>query len=187
MTRRALIITTVAMLATAAALHAQQTSKTEKIPGAAQVVTEKLTGEVVWVDGNLLVVLFRPNGLYRVFNVPPGREFVIDGQTRHIGDLKTGTILTATVVTTTQPVTLRTTNVLNGTVRWAQGNYVVLGLENGENKEYHVPDSFKFVVEGKPASVAELKAGMKVSATKIVEEPQTEMSSTMVVTGKAPK
>mgnify|MGYP003693989613 CR=1 FL=1 len=83
---------------------------------------------------------------------------MIDGQTRHIGDLKPGTVLTATVTTTTRPVTVRTTSVLNGTVWWVQGNYVVLTLENGENHEYHVPASFKFVVEGKPASVSELEA-----------------------------
>ena len=40
------------------------------------------------------------------------------------------------------PVTVRTTSTLNGTVWWAQGNYVVLTLENGENKEYQVPESF---------------------------------------------
>ena len=122
-----------------------------------------------------------------VFNVQPGREFVIDGQTQHIGDLKPGTMLTATVTTKNQSVTVRTTSALNGTVWWVQGNYVILTLENGENKEYTVPESFKFMVEGKPASVSELKTGMKVSATKIVEEPQTEISSKTVITGKAPK
>ena len=82
---------------------------------------------------------------------------------------------------------MRTTSTLNGTVWWAQGNYVVLTLENGENKEYNVPDSFQFMVEGKPASVHDLKKGMKVTATKIVEEPRTEMSTDTVITGTAPK
>ena len=91
------------------------------------------------------------------------------------------------MLTTTQPVTVRTTSVLNGTVAWVQGNYVVLTLDNGENHEYHVPATFKFVVDGKPASVSELKPGMKVSATKIVEEPHTELASNMVVTGTSPK
>jgi hypothetical protein len=43
------------------------------------------------------------------------------------------------------------------------------------------------VVEGKPAAVSELKRGMKVSATKIVEEPHTELASNTVITGKSPK
>jgi len=48
-------------------------------------------------------------------------------------------------------------------------------------------DSVEIVVEGKPASVSELKQGMKVSATKIVEAPYTELATNTVVTGKAPK
>jgi len=50
-----------------------------------------------------------------------------------------------------------------------------------------VPDSYRFMVEGKPASVQDLRQGMKVSATKIVEEPQTEISTQTVITGSSPK
>ena len=146
-----------------------------------------MTGEVSWIQGNTLVAKMLPHDFYSVFNVKPGREFVIDGQTKHIADLKVGTVLTATVTTTTRPVTLRTTSNLKGSVWWVQGNYVVLTLDNGENKEYNVPDSFKFVVEGKPASVSQLKQGMEVSATQIVEVPYTEISENTVITGKAPR
>ena len=190
MTRHRVIITGMALLALAAiptALWAQTKTTTKSTKGAAHVTSTRMTGTVDWVQGNTLVARMQPNGLYHVFTVQPGREFVIDGQTRHIGDLKPGTVLTATVTTTTRPVTVRTTSVLNGTVWWVQGNYVVLTHENGENHEYNVPASFKFVVEGKPASVSELKQGMKVSATKIVEEPYTELATNTVVTGKAPK
>jgi len=39
------------------------------------------------------------------------------------------------------------------------------------------------MVDGKPASVKVLRKGMKVSATRIVEEPTTEMSEETTVTG----
>jgi len=39
------------------------------------------------------------------------------------------------------------------------------------------------MVDGKPASVKDLRKGMKVSATRIVEEPTTEMSEETTVTG----
>jgi hypothetical protein len=70
---------------------------------------------------------------------------------------------------------------------YVQGNLVILALENGQSREYVVPDDFKFVVEGKPASVKDLKKGMKVSGTKIVEQPTTEISEQTLVSGKAPK
>jgi hypothetical protein len=162
-------------------------AKEEEILGAATVVTEQLTGEVAWVEGNVLVVKVLPRGYYAVFNVKPGREFIIDGQTRHVSDLREGTVLTATVTTTTQPVTVRTTNSLKGRVVWANGNNVVLTLENGENKQFNVPESFRFVVGGKPASAHELKAGMDVSASKIVEEPRTDISEKTIITGKSKK
>jgi len=180
-------MTGLALLVTAGVLQAQVTKETETVKGAAQVTSEQMTGEVVWVQGNTLVAKMAPRGHYSVFNVKPGREFMIDGQTKHIGDLKTGTVLTATVTTTTRPVTIRTTSSLTGRVWWVQGNYVVLTLANGENKEYNVPDSFKFVVEGKPASVSQLKQGMEVSATQIVEVPYTEISENTVITGKSPR
>jgi hypothetical protein len=187
MTRKRVFMTGLALLVAAGVLQAQVTKETEAIKGAAQVKTEQLTGEVAWTQGNTLIAKMLPQGYFSIFNVKPGREFVIDGQTKHIGDLKTGTVLTATVTTTTQPVTLRTTSNLKGRVWWVQGNYVVLTLANGENKEYNVPDSFRFVVEGKPASVSELRQGMEVSATQIVEVPYTEISENTVITGKSPK
>jgi hypothetical protein len=187
MTRSRVLMTGLALLVTAGAAQAQVTSQTEAVKGAAQVKTEQLTGEVVWVQGNTLVAKMLPRGYYSVFSVKPGREFMIDGQKKLIADLRPGTVLTATVTTTTQPITVRTISSLKGKVWWVQGNYVILTLPTGENKEYNVPDSFKFVVEGKPASVSELRQGMDVSATKIVEEPQTEISETTVITGKSPK
>ena len=187
MKRSRALIAGVALTISAGTLQAQVTQKKEEVLGAATVVTEQLTGEVAWVEGNVLVVKVIPRGYYAVFNVKPGREFIIDGQTKHIGDLKEGTVLTATVTTTTQPVTVRTTNSVEGRVAWVNGNYVVLTLKNGENKEFKVPESFRFIVGDKSASVHDLKQGMNVSASKIVEEPRTDVSEKTVITGKSKK
>ena len=185
--RFAVIIGLLVIVATATSLRAQQTTQSKAAEAGIQVTTAQLTGTVVVVDGNRLLVKMQPDGALRLFETPPGRKFVIDGQTKTISDLKPGTTLTATVITKTQPITVRTVTLTNGTVWYVQGNFVILTLENGTNREYKVPDSFSFVVEGKPASVKELRKGMKVSATRIVEAPTTEMSEETTVTGKAPK
>ena len=189
MRSRFMFATGVTLLIAAAVIQAQGTTtgKVTEAAGPATVKTESITGEVVGIEGNHLLAKMLPSGAYRLFNVQPGRQFTIDGQTRLIGDLKPGTVLTASVITTTQPVTVRTTAVLNGTVWWVAGNYVVLILPNDEHKAYTVPESFKFMVDGKPAGVSDLRKGMKVSATKIVEEPSTVIDTKTVVTGKAPK
>ncbi len=189
MTKRHFIFIGVAVwLVSAVGLRAQTTtSNVTQAAGEAKVTTEQLIGEVALVEGNRLVVKLEPKGFFRYFDIPPGRQFIIDGQTKLIGDLRPGTVLTATATTTTQPVIMRTTSVINGTVWYASGNYVILALPNGENRDYNVPPSFRFNVEGKPASVTELRKGMKVSAEKIVEEPRTEISTKTVITGKAPR
>ena len=188
MTSRFVITACLSVVVMAAGLQAQTTTtKTKEPAGPAKVVKSTLTGEVALVDGNQLLVRMQRSGRYRYFSLKPAQQFIIDGQPRKIGDLKPGTMLTATIFTTTQSVTVRTTSVLNGTVWYVSGNYVILTHENGENHEYTVPPSFKFMVEGKPASVGDLRKGIKVSATKIVEEPHTEISTQGYITGKAPK
>ena len=190
MTKRHFIVTGVAvlLLVLAVGLRAQTTtSNVTQAAGEAKVTTEQITGEVALVDGNRLIVKVEPKGYFRYFDIPPGRQFIIDGQTKLISDLRPGTVLTATATTTTQPVIVRTTSVLNGTVWYVSGNYVILTLASGENREYIVPPTFRFVVEGKPAAVTDLRKGMKVSGEKVIEEPRTVISTKTVIEGKSPK
>jgi hypothetical protein len=112
---------------------------------------------------------------------------VIDGKTKLIGDLKPGTVLTATVTTTTQDVTARTLNVAHGTVWYAMGTTVILVLDNGETRQFTLPQTYTFTVEGKPTSLDALRKGMKVSGSNLIVEPMTEISTKVAVTGKAPK
>lgn len=166
---------------------AQQMPKTtkEEIKGASTVTTQQASGTVVAVEGNQLVVRMSTGGL-RTFDVPESRKFIVDGKELTVHDLQPGTHLTATVTTTKTPVTDRITTIGSGKVWFVQGNTVIVTLPNGENKMYHVKDSFRFMVDGQPASVHDLRKGMTVSASKIVEEPRTEIASNTEVTGHAP-
>lgn len=157
----------------------------ERVPGAASVKTEQLRGTVVYAEGNRLVVKMSSGDL-RTFEVPPSRRFIIDGQERTVNELQPGTKLTATVTTTTTPVTERTTTVGSGKVWYVAGNTVILTLPNNENRMYKVNDNYRFMVEGQKASVHDLRKGMVISAEKIVEEPKTEVATDVAVTGSAP-
>jgi hypothetical protein len=169
------------------AVAQQQMPKTTKevIKGSASIITEQLRGTVVYVQGNTLLVRMT-DGNMREFNVPETRRFIIDGRELAVHDLKPGTKLSATVTTTTTPVTERTTTVGTGKVWFVAAPTVILTLPNGENRQYKVSDNYKFNVEGKDATVFELRKGMTVSAQKIVEEPRTEIASNTEVTGQAP-
>jgi hypothetical protein len=165
---------------------AQTTSKATET-GTAQFTVAQVSGEVVTVDDNYVLVKMRPSGVQRWFSVSPDRQFIIDGQPKTVSQLTPGTILTATAVTKTLPVTVRTTTITNGTVLNVSGRTLSVRLENGERRSYTVPESFRFNVDGKSVSVKELQKGMHVTATKIVSEPDSEISTLAVVTGKAPK
>jgi hypothetical protein len=158
---------------------------TEKMKGESTVTTQQLSGTVVQVEGNDLLVRMSTGG-FRNFTVPESRKFIVDGQELSVHDLKPGTKLTATVSTTTTPVTERTTTVGSGKVWYVSGNNVILTLPNNENRMYKVQDSYRFTVNGQKASVHDLKKGMVISAEKIVEEPKTEIASNTTVTGHAP-
>ena len=172
------------LLCAATSAFAQMTT-TEKVAGAGKVTTQELKGEVVYVEGNSLVVRM-PAGDVRTFNVPESRTFIVDGKELTVHELKPGTRLTATVTTTTTPVTVRTTTVGSGKVWYVMGKNVVLTMPNNENKQFTVKDDTRFTVNGNPATVSDLRPGMIVSAEKIVEEPTTEIATDTKVVGQAP-
>ena len=166
---------------------AQQMPRTTKqdIAGASTSKTEKLSGTVVVVDGNKLVVRMS-SGDIRYFEPPASRRFTVDGQDLTVSDLKPGTKLQATVTTTTTPITERTTTVGTGKVWHVAGTNVILTLPNGENRQYKVDSNYKFNVNGQQATVFDLRKGMVVAAEKIVEVPRTEFATNIGVTGQAP-
>ena len=177
-----------ASLLLAATVWAQeQKTATETVKGNATVSTSQVKGEVVQVEGNDLLVKLS-TGELETFRVPETRKFLIDGKELSVHDLQPGTMLTATVKTTTTPVTVRTKSSLTGKVWYVAGPTVILTLPNGENKQYYVKDTdnIHFTIQGRPATVFDLRKGMTVSAEKIVESPSMEIASATMVVGHAP-
>jgi len=155
---------------------------------APEVKTIQLSGTVVAVEGNQLVVKMA-NGEPHVFTPPPGRKFLIDGKELVLSQLKPGTKLNATVTETATPVTDRIVQNLSGTVYYATPPTVLLALPSGEVRKYVVKgtDPVKFYDRNKKeVTVYELRKGMEVQAEKITEAPRVEMSTTVAVTGTAP-
>ena len=155
--------------------------------GAGTTTTEQMSGEVVKVEGNNLLVKMS-NGELRMFsNVPDSRMALIDGKEIGVRDLKPGTTLTSTITKTATPVAGQTTTFGTGTVWHTMGTTVILTLPNGEYRQYSVMgDNNKFTVDGRPASMYDLKPGMIVSGEKIVAEPTVEFASNATLVGQNP-
>jgi len=176
-----------AALSLATVLAAQATHTKETVPGGpATVKTIQVTGEHV-ANGSNWLIPKDTAGYYKLYDVQPGKKAIVDGVPKTLDQLQVGTMLTSTATTTEIPLVNRTTTITKGEVFWASPKSIIVTLEGGENKQYEVPAEFEFDVEGKKLSAMELRPGMKLTATKIVEEPKTVITQDVVVTGTAPK
>ena len=176
-----------ASLSLAVGVSAQATQTKETVPaGASKVTTVQLKGELVAKGPNWLIAR-DSTGYYKLYYVEPGRKAIVDGVPKTLDQLQIGTMLTSTATTTETPLVKRTTTITKGEVFWASPKSIIVSLEGGENKQYDVPPDFKFDVDGKQLSAMELKPGMKLTATRIVEVPATTITKDIVVTGTAPK
>jgi LPXTG-motif cell wall-anchored protein len=150
-----------------------------------QITVER--GEVVLVDGNDLVVKMEDGSLRHIPNVPESAKVDVDGKEMGIHDLKPGMKLEHTVTTTTTPRTITTVQSVTGKV-WHVNppNSVILTLDDGTNQSFNIPKGQKFNIDGQMVDAFHLKKGMKVSATKVVEVPETVVSQEKKLTGTMP-
>ena len=177
----------VGVLSLATVVAAQVSQTKETVPGGtAKVKTSQVQGELV-AKGSDWLIAKDLHGNYKLYSVQPGRKAIVDGVAKTLDELQMGTMLTSTATTTETPLVNRTTTITQGKVFWASPKSVIVTLEDGVNKQYAVPDGFKFDVDGKQITAMELRPGMKLTGTKIVEEPVTVITKDVVVTGVAPK
>lgn len=144
-------------------------------------------GTVVLVDGNDLVVKAENGHLLHFASVPESFRATVDGQELGIHDLKPGMILERTITTTTTPQTITTVKHVTGTV-WAVNppSSVILTLEDGKNQAFKIPDGQKFNIDGQMTDAWGLRQGMKITATKVTEVPETVVEQEREVTGTQP-
>src|SRR5246127_3011730 len=171
----------------AISMSAQVKTTTDTTSGQAthEVTVER--GEVVVVQGNDLVVKMEDGTIRHVANVPESAKVNVDVRELGIHDLKPGMKLQRTITATTTPQTITTVKTVTGKV-WhiSPPSSVILTLEDGTNQQFKIPKGQKFMVEGQQTDAWGLKKGMKVSATKIVEEPVTVVEHEKQLTGSMP-
>lgn len=132
---------------------------------AQHVETRVENGEVVYVEGNDLVVKLT-NGAVKQFEIPEGSRFTVDSKDVSVRELKPGMKLTATITTAVAPRWVDTVEVTEiGTVWKAVGNNLIIKTPEGENKMYRVPSGGKITLGGKEIALDQLHEGDKLTAT----------------------
>ena len=157
---------------------------------AAETATKEVKverGEVVYVNGNDLVIKMQDGTIRHFPNVPDSARATVDGKEVGIHDVKVGMKLEKTITTTTTPKLVTTVQSVTGRV-WHVNppNSVILTLEDGTNQQFKIPKGQKFNVDGQMVDAWGLKKKMKITATKVVEEPVTSVSVQKELTGTMP-
>jgi hypothetical protein len=174
-------------LAFAASTSAQVQSTTTTTSGMPTKEVKIESGEVVAVKGNDLFVMMADGTLRHFPNVPESAKVMVDGQQLGVHDLKPGMKLVRATVTTTTPQVVTTVESVTGKVFHVNPPLsVILTLENGQNQEFKIPKGQTFVVDNKEMDAWSLKEGMVVTATKIVEVPETVVTKQKLVAGTMP-
>jgi RNase P/RNase MRP subunit p29 len=190
LTRRSgfsLLAVTALCLAFTIGLYAQVKTKTSTAADQSTTEVQVERGEVVRVDGNALMVKMEDGSIRHFNNVPESARVTVEGKQLSIHDLKPGMKLERTITTTTTPETVTTVKTVTGTV-WqvSPPNSVILRLEDGTTQKFKIPKGQKFTVNGEQTDAWGLRQGMKISATKVVEEPLTTIEQQRQVTGTMP-
>jgi hypothetical protein len=174
-------------LAISARMSAQVQTETTTAHGTASHDVKVERAEVVTVSGNNLVVRMEDGTLRDFNNVPESAKVTVDGKELGIHDLKPGMKLQRTITTTTTPRVITTTQSVTGKV-WHVNppSSVILTMENGENQQFKIPAGQKFMVNGRETDAWGLKKGMTVSATKVVEVPETVVTQQRQLAGTMP-
>lgn len=143
--------------------------------------------EVVTVQGNDLVVKMEDGTIRHFPNVPESARATVDGKELGIHDLQPGMKLERTITTTTTPKVITTVKSVTGKVWYVNPpGSVILTLEDGTNQQFNIPKGQKFKVDGQVVDAWGLRKGMNISATKVVEEPVTEVARHAKLTGSMP-
>lgn len=166
---------------------AQVQTSTETTKGTATHEVQVERGEVAYVSGNDLVVKMADGTLRHFPNVPDSARVTVDGKELSVHDLKPGMHLQRTITTTTTPKVVTTTQTVAGRI-WqiTPPSSVILTLEDGTNQRFTIPRGQKFNVDGKMVDAWGLRKGMRINATRVVEEPITQVQQHAKVTGTMP-
>ena len=145
------------------------------------------TGTVVFVSGNDLWVQASAGQIRHFPNVPESARVSVGGQQLGIHDLKPGMTIQRTIITTTTPKVTTTVQTVTGTVFYVNPpNSVILTMADNTNQRFTIPKGQTFNINGQTTDAFGLRKGMQVSATKVVEVPETVVTQKRILAGTMP-
>jgi hypothetical protein len=170
----------------AGAVWAQNTTTQTFKHGETAYDTKVSNAEVVYVEGNDLV-LRTSDGKIEHFLVPDSDRFTVNGNEVTVNELRPGTKLTQTITTSTTPRYVTTVQTIKGKVWHVSAPHsIILRLPDNRNHVFSVPDHAQFTIHGQPKTVFDLRKGMNVEATVITDSEEKVISTNKSVVAEIP-
>jgi hypothetical protein len=165
---------------------AQDSTVTTIRHGQPSFETEVKNAEVVYVEGNDLVLKLENGGVEHLV-VPDSDRFTIDGKEVSLHQLVPGTKLTQTITTTTTPRYVNAVRTIEGKVWHVNASKsVILALSDNTHQVFNVPHHAKFTIDGREKTVFDLRKGMKIKATIVTDDEHTVVERSKFAFGQAP-
>lgn len=182
-----MLAATATFFACAASISGQVQTATTTTKGASTQDVTVERGEVVHVSGNDLIVKMEDGTIRHFPKVSESARVTVAGRQLGIHDLKPGMKLQRTITVTKTPTVVTTTQQVTGKV-WqvSAPNWVILTLDDGTNQKFNIPQDQKFNIDGRMTDAWGLRKGMKISATKVVEEPVDVYQREQQIAGTMP-
>lgn len=170
---RRVVVVLMALSFSGAATLAQDASGTQVAASKPAMTTTEVSGTIVYVAGNDLVLRL-DSGEVRHFQLPPEATATTEEGTEvTLKDAKPGMRLTHTLTSTSTPRAVETVRAIKGTVWHVQPpSLLILTLPEG-NRIYHVPDGQRFTINGAQATIWDLQKGQEVNATVVATVAET--------------
>lgn len=141
-------------------------------------------GTVVYASGNDLVVRME-DGTIRHYLVPGDSKLSVDGKAVSVRDLKSGTKLTQTIITTTEAASVSDVRTVD--LKVLEVSPPFLTLASGDTiKHLRVPEGTTFTVDGKEMMLTDLRKDMRVKGTVVTTVPTTVVVQKRKVSGQTP-
>ena len=183
-----LLVAGAGLLAIAITMQAQVQTTTSTAQSGAPTTEVKIDrGEIVYVSGNSVVIKTDDGALHHFNNVPDSVTVTVDGKQLNVHQVQPGMKVERQTITTSTPRMITTVKTVTGTV-WhvTPPNTVILTMEDGKNQQFKIPDGQKFTIDGQVVDAFGLKKGMKVSAQKVIEQPEVVVEREIKRTGTMP-
>ena len=164
-------------------LLAQQTTTTTTTPQGVTKDVQVENSTVVYVSGDT-VVLRNATGDLQLLSLPADETISVNGQPVAPRDLKPGTTLTHVHMRSVQQSTVTNVTQIDGTViRFITPNSVILRLGENTVDRFTIPPHANIQVDGRDVRPADLRPGMRVSATVVRTNEQHTHSKQTNISG----